>query len=239
MKRKNWLLGLGMAVSLLPAAPALAADHRDGASVDTDQSTDINDVYAFMDSSGQSVYLAMTVFPIAAQTSRFSNSAYYVFHTTSRANAAGAATPLDITCGFDNAATQNISCWVGDSTNFIYGNATPTAGLTTNNITVFAGPRKDHFFFNLAGYNQVRANVTAAVAAKQLTFNTDGCPTMPTATLTAQATQLSRAPNGAAGSAQDFFLPLNTLAIVMKIPVTVLNKGGPLVSVWGGSYRKL
>lgn len=228
-----------MAVSLLPAAPALAADHRDGASVDTDQSTDINDVYAWMDASGQSVYLAMTVFPIAAQTSRFSNSAYYVFHTTSRANAAAAATTLDITCGFDNAATQNISCWVGDSTNFIYGNATPTAGLTTNNITVFAGPRKDHFFFNLAGYNQVRANVTGALAAKMVTVNADGCPTAvagSAANLTAQRTQLGQAPGG--GTAADFFLPLNTLAIVMKIPLTVLNKGGPLLSVWGGTYRK-
>lgn len=227
-----------MAMSLLPAAPALAADHRDGASVDVDASTDINDVYAWVDSGGQSIYLAMTVFPVAAKTSKFSNSAYYVFHTTSRANAAGAATPLDITCGFDNSAVQNISCWVGDSTNFIYGDASGAAGLTANNITVFAGPRKDHFFFNLAGYNQVRANVTAAVAAKALTFNADGCPTMPAATLTAQATQLGRAPGGGAGSAQDFFLPLNTLAIVLKIPVTVVNKGGPLMSVWAGTYRK-
>lgn len=236
MKKTSWLLGLGMALSLLPAAPAIAADHRDGASVDTDPSTDINDVYAFMDASGTSVYLAMTVFPVAATTSKFSNSAYYVFHTTSRANAAGTPTPLDITCGFDNAATQNISCWVGDSTNFIYGNATATTGLTANNITVFAGPRKDHFFFNLAGYNQVRANVTGAVAAKALTFNADGCPTMPTATLTAQATQLRQSPSG--GAPVDFFLPLDTLAIVMKIPVTVLNKGGPLMSVWAGTYRK-
>ena len=116
-----------MAVALLPAAPAIAADHRDGASVDTDPSTDINDVYSWVDAGGQSVYLAMTVFPVASTTSKFSNSAYYVFHTTSRATAAGAATPLDITCGFDNAATQNISCWIGDSTNFIYGNASNAA----------------------------------------------------------------------------------------------------------------
>lgn len=237
MKRKNWLLGLGMAVALLPAAPAIAADHRDGASVDTDPSTDINDVYSWVDAGGQSVYLAMTVFPVASTTSKFSNSAYYVFHTTSRATAAGAATPLDITCGFDNAATQNISCWFGDSTNFVYGNATSAATpLVSGNITVYAGPRKDHFFFNLAGYNQVRANVTGAVAAKSLTFNGDGCPTMPAATLTAQALQLRQSPAG--GTPADFFLPLNTLAIVLKVPVAMVNKGGPLFSVWAGSYRK-
>ncbi len=226
-----------MAVALLPAAPAIAADHRDGASVDTDPSTDINDLYSWVSTDGQSVYLAMTVFPVASTTSKFSNSAYYVFHTTSRASAAGAATPLDITCGFDNAATQNISCWFGDSTNFVYGNATSAATpLVSSNITVFAGPRKDHFFFNLAGYNQVRANVTGAVAAKSLTFNADGCPTMPTATLTAQAVQLGRSP--ANGTAVDFFLPLDTLAIVLKVPVTMVNKGGPLFSVWAGTYRK-
>jgi hypothetical protein len=236
MKRKNWLLGLGMAISLLPAAPAIAADHRDGAAVDTDPSTDINDVYAWVDAGGQSVYLAMTVFPAAAKTSLFSNQAYYVFHTTSRANAAGAATPLDITCSFDNAASQNISCWIGDSTNFVYGNASSPTGLVSGNTTIFAGPRKDHFFFNLAGYNQVRANVTAAVAAKQITFNTEGCPTAPLLTLQNQAIQLGQSPTG--GAAQDFFLPLNTLSIVLKLPVTTVNKGGPLFSVWAGTYRK-
>lgn len=231
-----------MAISLLPAAPAIAADHRDGASVDTDPSTDINDVYSWVDAGGQSVYLAMTVFPVASATSKFSNSAYYVFHTTSRATAAGAATPLDITCAFDNAATQNISCWFGDSTNFVYGNATSAAApLVSSNITVFAGPRKDHFFFNLAGYNQVRANVRANVGG--LTFNGDGCPTAPVATLNAQATQLGRGvlangTVGAVGSQTDFFLPLNTLAIVLKVPVAMVNKGGPLLSVWAGSYRK-
>lgn len=226
-----------MAVSLLPAAPAIAADHRDGASVDTDPSTDINDVYTWVDAGGQSIYLAMTVFPAAAKTSQFSNQAYYVFHTTSRATAAGAATPLDITCSFDNAASQNISCWIGDSTNFVYGNASNAAApLVSGNFTVFAGPRKDHFFFNLAGYNQVRANVAAAVTAKQITFNADGCPTAPLATLAAQATQLGQAPGG--GAAADFFLPLNTLAIVLKLPVTTVNKGGPLFSVWAGTYRK-
>lgn len=225
-----------MAVSLLPAAPVLAADHRDGASVEIDAATDVNDVYAWVDAGGQSVYLAMTVFPAAPRTgAQFSNSAYYVLHTTSRATAASTtSTPLDITCGFDNNATQRISCWFGDSTNFIYGDASPATGLTANNITVYAGTRKDHFFFNLAGYNQVRANVRGATAA-QLALNADGCPTN-VATMTAQLTQLRTAPGG--GAPQDFFLPLNTLAIVFKVPVTLLNKGGPILSVWGATYRK-
>ena len=227
-----------MAVSLLPAAPALAADHRDSASVDTDPSTDINDVYAWVDSGGQAVYLAMTVYPVASTTSKFSNSAYYVFHTNSRpAVAPAAGTNLDIICGFDNNATQNISCWFGDSTNFVFGNAsnaaTPLSG-SGGAISIFAGPRKDHFFFNLDGYNRVRANVRQNAGA--LTFNANGCPTAPAATLTAQAVQLGQAPGG--GAAKDFFITLDTLAIVLKVPVTMLNKGGPIMSVWAGTYRK-
>src|SRR5262249_45567592 len=117
----------GMAASLLPAAPAMAADHRDGAASLTDPSTDVNDVYTWMSADGKSVYLIMTVFPAANKTtSKFSNSAYYVFHTNSRAptalvSAPSAANNFDIICSFD--AAQKASCWFGDSTNFLYGDA--------------------------------------------------------------------------------------------------------------------
>lgn len=251
MKNKNWLFSLGLAASLLPAAPAIAADHRDGAATLTDPSTDINDVYGWMDSGGTSVYLAMTVFPAAPMTgAKFSNSAYYVFHTTVRATAItpNPAASVDIICGFDSAATQNISCWFGDSTNFLSGDASATAGLSNaqSSITVYAGTRKDHFFFNLDGFNQVRKNVEATAAlpvgGTGFTFDTHGCPTKingATTGLTAQATQLGQAPGG--GTAQDFFKTLNTLAIVVKVPLTLLNKNMtnvPIVSVSAATYRK-
>lgn len=237
MKKTLWLLALGMAAALPPVGPALAADHRDGAAVLADPSTDINDVYSWMSSDMTKVYLVMTVFPAAnATTSKFSTAAYYVFHTASRtAFATPAATPVDVVCSFD--ATQKISCWVGDASNFVSGDASVAAGIssTNNYVKVFAGPRRDHFFFNLDGFNRARNLVRTNVGA--LTFNANGCPTAPAATLNTVAMALSQNAAGAT-PAVNFFGPLNTLAIVLEIDTTLLNKGGPIFSVWGATHRK-
>lgn len=239
MKRTIGLFALGMAAAL--QSPSVqAADHRDGASVLTDPSTDINDVYSWMSTDGTKVYLAMTVFPAADKTnSKFSTAAYYVFHTASRATfGATQVTPVDVVCGFD--ASQYISCWVGNNSTFVYGNANIATGVSNAAATVkvYAGARKDHFFFNLDGFNKVRSNVKANVATLAASFNGNGCPTGAgvAATLTAQRTQLGQNPMGMA--ATDFFAPLNTLAIVLEIDKTLLNKGGGFMSVWGGTYRK-
>lgn len=234
MNRTSWIAALGLAVSLLPAAPALAADHLDGASVKQDPSTDINDVYSWMSTDKTKVYLAMTVFPAADKaTAKFSTAAYYVFHTTSRTGT-GAATPKDVVCGFD--AAQKISCWIGSATNFVSGDASAVTGLTSpdGKVKVFAGVRKDHFFFNLDGYNKVRADVKGAAAA--LTFNANGCPTAPAATLTAERTLLGQSPTG--GVATDFFANLNTLAIVLEVDTALLTTGGTTLSVYAATHRK-
>lgn len=240
MKRTIGLFALGMAAAL--QSPSVqAADHRDGASVLTDPSTDINDVYSWMSSDGTKVYLAMTVFPAADKTnSKFSTAAYYVFHTTSRATfGATQVTPVDVVCGFDSA--QYVSCWVGNNSTFVYGSANATAGISNaaNTIKVYTGARKDHFFFNLDGYNRVRANVKANVMTLVAASNAAGCPTGAgvAATLTAQRMQLGQNPT-AGLPVSDFFAPLNTLAIVLEIDKTLLNKGGGFMTVWGGTYRK-
>jgi hypothetical protein len=188
-----------------------------------------------MSTDKSKVYLIMTVFPAADKTaSKFSNSAYYVFHTTSRATYLSAtAMPYDIVCSFDT--TQKISCWFGDSTTFLNGDASATAGLTKGtSIKVFAGPRKDHFFFNLDGFNAVRKDVKTNTTN---TLNADNCLTASAPVTPAMlATQLQKSPTNMAPT--DFFLNLNTLAIVMEIDTTLLNKGGAIISVWGGTYRK-
>ena len=236
MNRNSWLfaVGLGLAASLLPGGEVKAADHRDGVSTLTDPSTDINDVYAWMSADKSKVYLVMTVFPAADKVnSKFSNSGYYVFHTTSRATFAGTATPFDIICGFDTA--QKISCWLGDSTNFLSGDASPVAGLTGTGVKVFAGVRKDHFFFNLDGFNRARNLVKANVGA--LTFNANRCPTAPAAALNGVAQSLALNSVGA-NPPVDFFKTLNTLSIVMEVDTALLTKGGSILSVWAGTYRK-
>ena len=240
MKRKSWLLALGMAASLLPTAPANAADHRDGAATLTDPSTDVNDVYAWMSADGSKVYLAMTVFPAATTTAKFSNAAYYVLHTSSRADFLNQTmVAKDIICGFD--AAQMISCWVGDNTNFVYGNANVTTGLTGagGKVKVYAGLRKDHFFFNLDGFNNARATIKARNMATAITLGTNGCPSNINTTETALiVNQLKTSMTTGMGTPTNFFANLNTLAIVLEVDKTLLNGGGPILSVWGATVKK-
>ncbi len=245
MRWKNRYVAAGiLAASLTLNGPAaMAADHQDGAAVKTDPSTDINDVYTWMSADGKTTYFVMTVYPAAGADAKFSNAAWYVFHTSSRMHFADTtATPLDIICGFDT--TQKISCWVGsDRTNFVSGDASSTSGLTSANgkIKVFAGLRKDHFFFNLDGFKAVAAAVTSAAPTlvTQKAFDAAGCPNLAklgAGTAAALATQLQKAPGG--GAPMDHFLPLNTLAIVLAIDTEEICPGGPLVSVWGATVRK-
>jgi hypothetical protein len=254
MAWRNRLIALGLASALLPT-PALAADHLDGSAtgVKADASTDINDVYTWMSTDGSKIYLIMTVSPAADKAAaKFSTAAWYVFHTASRANfLATQATPTDVVCGFD--ATQKISCWVGSgNTNFVYGDASSTNGISSadGKVKVFAGVRKDHFFFNLDGFNSVRTVVKNRDMTTAVTLDSNGCAKMSAVAPTnanglttgetlAVRQQLQRAPGGAAGSAVDFFANLNTLAIVMEIDKSLLTPGGTMFSVWGGTHKKM
>lgn len=236
MKKILCLCALGLAAALPPTGPALAADHRDGDFVLADPSTDVNDVYSWMSADTTKVYLAMTVFPAATTGSRFSPAALYVFHTASRAAfGATTVTPLDVTCSFDQA--QRISCWVGANNYYVSGDASATAGISNagGSIKVYAGLRKDHFFFNLDGFNRARNLVRTNVGG--LTINGDGCPTAPAGTLNTVAMALAQTSAGATPPV-DFFRTLNTLAIVLEIDKTLLTTGGAFISVWGGTHRK-
>src|SRR5262249_37649250 len=109
MRKFVRVVGTALLVGL--ASVSLAADHRDGPKVKTDPSTDINDVYAFMDGGG--LVLIMTVSPLAASGAKFSNAATYTFHINRSAGYGMAQTETTIVCEFD--ATQKIACWAGDS----------------------------------------------------------------------------------------------------------------------------
>jgi hypothetical protein len=254
MAWKNKLMALTLTSALLPMQAAIAADHRDGAAVLTDPSTDINDVYSWMSTDGTKVYLIMTVFPAADKnTSKFSTAAWYVFHTASRAGFTDTnATPVDIICGFDT--TQKISCWVGSSANFVSGDASATAGISSadGKVKVFAGPRKDHFFFNLDGFKAASTCVKGVLTAgTPPTPDAAGCfykgntgGGLTDAQTAAVAGQLSKAPPATAGqcpgtgAAVDFFAQLNTLSIVLAVDKSLLTAGGKYFSVWGATHTK-
>lgn len=227
------LLGL---LCLAPA-PARAADHQDGMAVLTDPSTDIADVYAWMNPNKLTVNLIMTVFPAAGPTARFSNAAYYVFHTTSRTLFSDVATQsLDIVCQFSSDAQQIVVCYAGsDISNAATGNASVTAGVTSQsgNLQVFAGLRRDPFFFNLAGFQATAAVVHTAYPT--LTLDDNGCPAFSASTQSQLVKQLQTAADGSAPV--DYFATQDVLAIVVQVNTNLISPGGPIVSVWGATYK--
>jgi hypothetical protein len=235
----TWMAAIGGACLLTAVvSPRLArsADHRDGPAVKADPSTDINDVYSFMD--GNNAVFVMTVFPVADANSKFSDAAAYVLHTESAAAFGATSNPLDIICSFD--AAQKIQCWAGDE--YATGDAaaaSSAAGVasTSGKMKVFAGRRADPFFFNLEGFNDTRKFVVDNAAGLQDAgvFNAKGCPQLDTDTSNAVIAKLQGTDGGAA---QDFFKPLNTLAIVVSIDKTLVTKGGKLVTVWASTNKK-
>ncbi len=230
----GWHLAVGLLVVAAPRLGARAADHADGPAVSADPSADITDVYAWMSPDAGTMYLVMDLVRDATPASKFSDSAQYVFHTTSRAKFGDPASPeVDVICDF--AASQRIRCWAGNS-EFVTGDASNTNGITSKDgrMRVFAGLRNDPFFFNLAGFKETGKDV--ADAASGLTFDPAGCPQLDPATATALVTQLETAPGG--GPPVDNFAHFNVLSIAVAIDKSVVTQNGPIVGVWGSTNRK-
>ena len=222
---------------VLIAAPGIATafDHRDGPAVTADPATDITDLFAWMSADATTLNMVMTVFPSADTFSKFSGSAAYVFHTSSR-NAFGdsPASTVDVICTFASGAAQATSCWAGTQ-DYVTGDASQPSGLasTSGHLQVFAGLRDDPAFVNVAGYQNFQS---AIVAASPLSLDAAGCPglSLPTSSTLVSFLHL----DGTASSAgSDAFLGQNVLALVVSVDVALLNGGGPIVSVWGSTNQ--
>ena len=239
MRTRATGLCLALATLLLPAI-GFAADHQDGPAVKADPASDITDIFSWMSSDTNQVYLVMDVFPAATAASKFSNTTQYVFHTTAQAGYGMAPTASNnVICTFDT--TQKISCWAGSS--YVTGDASSTAGITSSDskVKVFAGLRDDPFFFNLTGFKDAAADAHAN--AGKLTFDTAGCPDLsqsPTgSSLTYQQilfADLTHTGHGA-NPPVDFFKGLNVLSIVIAVDKTVLGVSAtsPILGVWGST----
>ena len=214
--------------------PLWAADHADGPAASADPSADITDAFAWMSPDAAKVYLVMDLVRDASTASMFSDSVQYVFHTTSRGKFGDApSAEVDVICLF--SATQTIQCWAGKN-EYVTGDASGVNGISSSDgkLRVFAGLRDDPFFFNLAGFKQTGADV--ADAASSLTFDQAGCPQLDAATAGALVTQLQTAPGG--GPPVDNFADFNVLSIAIAVDKSIVNKSGPIVSVWGSTNRE-
>jgi hypothetical protein len=214
-----------LALAVLLSAPmAWASDHGDGTSTGIalalEPAADINDVFVWMSPDASHVNLAMSVFPGATATSKFSDAVKYVFHTSSLSAFLGTSVARDIICTFSNTTPQMTRCWLADPTGaasaYVTGDASVAAGISSADmkLKVFAGPRDDPFFFNLAGFRNATSVVAAALKDAGPTFTGmfikgldtahPGCPILTTAARSTVTGYLGKDCTGA-GPAVDFF----------------------------------
>lgn len=224
-------------VALGVAGPAESADHRDAPATVADPASDINDVFTFLD--GSRFVMVMTVSPFAAAGAKFSTATQYVFHTSSGSKFGTTTANEDFICTFD--ASQKVSCWAG-SDDYVTGDAskadTPLAS-SSGKVKVFAGMRSDPFFFNLQGFKDTVKTVEGA--AGSLMFDTSGCPKVDAGTAGALGNLLketsSSDPMASSKTTADDFTTANTLAIVLSVDMSLVNKGGSIVSVWASTHK--
>ncbi len=236
--KKTWkgllLLGTTMVAAGL-TSPAESADHRDSAKTTADATSDINDVFSFVD--GSNFILGMTVTPFAATGAKFGTAVQHVWHTTSGTKFGETKATQDVVCTFD--AAQKIQCWVGKD-DYVTGDAsdsTKPLKSTSGKVQVYAGMRSDPFYFNLQGFKDTVTAVEAA--ASGLTFDTSGCPALNASTSAALVGLLKEKTSTAAATkaTEDDFGAANTLAIVLSVDKSLVTKGGAFVSVWASTNK--
>lgn len=196
MRLKNLAAaGTALVVLTLGAAPFLAsaADHLDAPIVKNNHALDITDIYAFDGANSKDTVLVLDVAPLAGVLSgtQFSTSGSY------RMN-------LDTNGDFvaDTVYTTTFSAGGRDHKQAVTlkrNGTTIATGYTGNTIQVagggklFTGKRDDPFFFDLAGYNQLKDS-----------GYTD-------------ASGLTDSPG------TDFFAGTNILTIVLELPDTAIG----------------
>jgi hypothetical protein len=204
---------------------------------------DIQAVYAWMDSDGLKINLAMTVSPFDPGTTSFKPGIQYAFHAQAlRTPAASDGVLTQIICEFGSAT--EIQCWVGrDGTTdeYLSGNPASTTGLVNSggSIRVFAGRRSDPFFFNSAGFSA--AMTLARGAAAGAPRNAAGCPAITPTSAAAIVQQFSRRPPpNQAQPGEDRFSNTNVLALLVRIDKRLIKAtaSAPILTVWGSTHTK-
>jgi hypothetical protein len=220
------LLG-GAALAVGYQGSALSSDHQDSPATLAAPAADIADLYTWMD--GGRVVLAMSVYPSAPAGAGFDPHVQYVFHTASGNALGSTSSSVDVIATFDE--DQLLSLWVGTQ-EVVLGDASLTSGLESadGKVVVFAGPRADPFFFNPGGFGAAVAGLEQATG----TSNDAGCPSLGSGVASTLVAQLARGADG--GAPANDYATQNVLAIVVELDASLVTQGGPLFSVWAGTY---
>jgi len=228
------LLGLGCTAAIMVPTILLSSDHQDTPEVELNQQCDINDVYAFPGSAAGRIAIVLTTgSPIApGVTLGFDNDKLYQIKIDNNS-------PRD---GIEDYVLQFKFSGTGASqTVTMYGPVAPRDLGTRNRLTtaaaalsgtvntalgssagvqLFAGLRDDPFFLDLEQFMRIvpdRQPVTGPLAA---------LPDTPTASCWRTT------------GAVDYLLGLNTNAIVVEMPASLLTAGGtPSLGIWATISR--
>ena len=223
-KARSTLVALALfaMVAALAVAPdsANAADHLDAPglmSPDGETRLDINDLFVFEGADADNTVVAVTVSPVAGETSRFARTREGAYHI--RIDNDGDALE-DITytvsfLGYPAAGTQLaiVQRATGERASWIRpGGKLVGIGTTNGHINLFrqpgkafAGLRSDPFFFDLGGFLGTVEDVDNGRGLND-------------------------------GNENDFFAELNSLAIVLEMPDRQL---GQQINVWATTSRKV
>lgn len=241
MKMKNtinrkYLLGAIVALATPFSLPTSvrAADHGDGPSASLDRACDIGDLYFFVDPNNTPathVVLIATVqgFIVPSEATNFG---IFDPNVRYRFGIENTGDPIfdkyiDVTfspraTGTPGAKTQKASIKItginrplsADATNPTLADTANTqvvTALSTLGVDFFAGEVDDPFFFDIVGFNRFVAKATAN-------------PPDPTA-----GNELNRG--------RDSFAGYNTLAIALRVPITLLKRAGSSSTSIGANFQ--
>ena len=211
------------------------SDHQDTPEVELSPRMDINDVYAFPGSSADRIALVLTtsspITPTQSAGASFDPNLLYqlkidntgdgvedkVFQITF--SGTGASQQVSVRGPVAPAQTGTMNTLVTSGT--VTSGATNTNLGSASGIQAFAGIRDDPFFLDLEQFFRIvpdRKPVSGPLS------------------------QLPETPSASAwrpvGQAVDYLRGINTLAIVVELPVSMLTVGGqPKIGVWGTISR--
>ena len=212
-----------------------ASDHQDTPEVELSPRMDINDVYAFPGSSPDRIALVLTtsspITPAQGATASFDPDLLYQLKID---NSGDGIEDRVFQITFDGMGTGQRVTVRGPAVpsatgprSTLVSNGPSTSGLvntvlgSTTGLQVFAGLRDDPFFLDLEQFFRIIPD------RKPVSGPLSQLPNTPSASAFR-----------AAGDAVDYLRGLNTLAIVLELPVSQLTAGGdPKVGLWATISR--
>jgi len=250
-RRTRWIAG-SMAIAITATATlvqrGVGSDHQDTPEVELNPRLDINDVFVFPGSAEDRIVMVLTtqspITPASSAAARFDSNALYQIKID---NSGDAVEDLVIQFQFDDNASggQTVGMFgpvaptvtgrtsrVATATPRMTGSigSTITNGTGTAQVQLFAGIRDDPFYIDLEQFFRIIPDRRPAHGAASLITKSANAfrPKDVAAPGPFDATR---------GPAVDFLRGLNSMAIVVELPESLVKGAGNNIGVWATVSR--